>query len=166
MVQEKEADQSKFGWKAANEYEEDECGASDSAHEKCAFRSERRVERQVRSSLKKQRDNCMDRNVARRYAHNYVLHENPGRKLLQGWKNLSDGRGLRQQKRGPCFKISTSFQLTLFNPPLTFNRCNRHNKNLLQVQKMLYFVVSFPGTFLLRACSHDPGTTHCPGATH
>ena len=33
--------------------------------------------------------------------------------------------------------------------PLTFNRCNRHNKNLLQVQKM-YFVVSFPRTFLLR----------------
>ena len=43
----------------------------------------------------------MDRNVARRYAHNYILHENPGHKLLQGWKNLSDGRGLRQQKRGP-----------------------------------------------------------------
>ena len=93
----------------------------------------------------------MDRNVARIYAHNHILHENPGHKLLQGWKNLSDGRGLRQQKRGPCFKISTSFQLTLFNRPLTFNRCNRNNKNLLQVQKMLYFVVSFPRTFLLRA---------------
>ena len=54
VVQEKEADWSKFGWKATNEYEEDD-SASDSADEKCVFRSERRVERQVRSSQKKQR---------------------------------------------------------------------------------------------------------------
>ena len=150
VVQEKEAYRSKFGWKAANEYEEDE-SASDSADEKYVFRSERRVERQVGASQKKQRDNCMNRNAARRYAHSYILHENPGHKLLQGWKKLSEGRGLRQQNRGPCSNISTSFQLTLFNPPLTFNRCNRHNKNLLQEQKMLYFVVSFPRTFLLKA---------------
>ena len=59
MVQEEEAYRSKFGWKAANEYEEDE-SASDSADEKYVFRSERRVERQVGASQKKQRDNCMD----------------------------------------------------------------------------------------------------------
>ena len=136
MIQEKEADLNKFGWKA--EYEQDE-SASDSADEKCVFRSERRVERQVRSSQKKQRDNCMDRNVARRYANNYILHENPGHKLWQGWQNLSDGRGLRQQKIGPCFKISISFQLTLFNPPLTFNRCNRNNKNFAPSTKNVVF---------------------------
>ena len=44
------------------------------------------------------------------------------RTLLQGLQNLSDGRGFGQQKIGPCFKISISFQLTLFNRPLTFNR--------------------------------------------
>ena len=53
MVQEKEAYRSKFGWKAANEYEEDE-SVSDSADEKDIFRSERRVERQVGASQKKQ----------------------------------------------------------------------------------------------------------------
>ena len=24
----------------------------------------------------------------------------------------------------------------------------------------------FQSRWMLRACSHDPGTTHCPGATH
>ena len=81
----------------------------------------------------------MERNVAHRYVHNYSFHENQGHKLLQGLQNLSDGRSLKQQKIGPCFKISSSFQLTLFNPPPTFNRCNRHNKNLLQAQKIVCF---------------------------
>ena len=61
----KETDRSEFGWKATNEYEQDEF-ASDSADEKRIFHSERRAERQVRSSQKKRRDNFMGRNVARR----------------------------------------------------------------------------------------------------
>ena len=56
----------------------------------------------------------MDRNVACRYADNHILHENPGHKLLQGWQNLSHGRGLRHAaKDGPLFqdkyKFSTNF---------------------------------------------------------
>ena len=94
-VQDKETDRSKFGWKAANEYEQDEF-ASDSADEKCIFRSEGRVETHVISSQKKLRDNFMKRNVACRYAQNNSYHENPAHKLFQGLKSLSNGRGLRQ----------------------------------------------------------------------
>ena len=38
---------------------------------------------------------------------------------------------------------------------------------VLLFQEIFYFKVSgFTNSFNLRACSHDPGTTHCPGATH
>ena len=141
------ADRSEFGWKAANEYEQDEF-ASDSADEKRIFRSERRAERQGRSSQKKRRDSFMIRNMSLIYAQKHGYYENPAHKLLQGLQNLSDGTGLRQQKIGPCFKISINFQLTLFNPQLTFQPYIIGSTRICsKCKKCLFFVVSFLAHF-------------------
>ena len=55
----------------------------------------------------------MKRNMALGYEQNHSYHETSAHKFLKGLQNLSEGRSLRQQKIGPCFKINISFQLTL-----------------------------------------------------
>ena len=64
----------------------------------------------------------MERKMVLVYEKHNPYHETPPNKLLQGLQSLSDGRVFGQQKIGPCFKINNTFQLTLFNPLLTFNR--------------------------------------------
>ena len=37
--------------------------------------------------------------------------------------------------------------------------------DLLEIEVEIVKISNYQGS-ALRACSHDPGTTHCPGATH
>ena len=63
-------------------------------------------------------------------------------------------------KQGVTFKMTNQFKVMSLNkfPLLPFI-------NDLEFWLLIKNPVSL-ASMRLRACSHDPGTTHCPGATH